>query len=113
MVDAVRRDRVIVGPPGILTVWTFEVVKALVELSRSVRLRVLDRTDTIDGDAGPQDGLPFVYLTQYPGSSVIEAIREGRLSVLVVREPPLDALAFMQRMGNFSLKDALRSQTAA
>jgi hypothetical protein len=64
---AVRRDCVIIGPPSCLSAWTTDVVKALVERSRSARVRQLDRTDTIDKEVQ----------SRRPGQSKYQSIQVG------------------------------------
>ncbi len=100
---------VIIGAPGAFTVWVFELVKALAAQEPTRAIRHIDRRDSIAGELTPYP----IYITQFPGDAIIEAIERDELDVLIALEDPIDAVAFMRRNSGVSLIEAIRAQTAS
>ena len=100
---------VVIGPHSCLTGWVFDVVKRLASNGVGRPVKHIDRDYIIDVD---RDGTRPIYITNYPSPSIIDAIDSGDIDVILIVEAPHDVTAYLMRILNMTLVQAIRSYTA-
>ncbi|MBU1213222.1 MAG: hypothetical protein KJ587_18435 [Alphaproteobacteria bacterium] len=99
----------VVGPHSVLTSWVFDVVERLSNVAKERPIIRIDRFDAVEFFADPRP----VYLTNYPGNRLIQAIADGDVRSTVVLEDPLDVGGYLSRALGIDAMETIRSQSAS
>lgn len=99
----------VIGPHSVLTGWIFHVAELLNESSRERPVIRIDRFDAVEFFTDPRP----VYLTNYPGIRLIDAIEAGDVRSTVILEDPLDVGDYLERSLNIDHNEVIRAQTAS
>lgn len=86
MID--ERDRLIIGAPGGLTFWAFEVVKALASRHRPTPMPVIAVERLEEVAPLPPDAEGRLLLYHYPSSQAVDALTRLKLRAVTLAEPP-------------------------
>lgn len=111
MIDA--RDRVVVGAPGPLTFWVFEVVSALARQARPAAVEVVQVDREREVPARPPGEPGRLLLYHYPNDQLIEAIERGNVAVLYLDEAPSLVVDYLVRATNRTAIEAIRVCSAS
>jgi hypothetical protein len=105
------RDMVVLGPPGVLATWGFDLVRQA--CNPSIEIRTVDRYDEIEG-LGVAVGRPRILcLSHFVSTSLRKAILASSLPVVLLLEDPLDSVRHLKATLGCTVLEALRMETAA
>jgi len=106
-------DVIIIGAPGVLSVWGFDLVRTVARQLSDVKLASIDWTDEVEEVPPDPQELRTFYLSQYPSPSLGRLVRSERLPVVAFIDDPVDAVRYMREMLSCNFIEAIRAQTAA
>ena len=102
-----------IGPPGGLAYWTFEVLKALASRSRPWPIPVIT-VDRLDSVPPSEVGAPGrLLLFHYPTHQAIEALSSISIPAIYLAEPPTLSVHYLIAATNRSPLEAIRVCTAS
>jgi len=112
-VELSSNDAIVIGPPSVLSVWGFDLVRVAAAELAHAEIRTVDRTDAVE-EVPASPGRPRVFcLSQYPSSSLAHIIRAARLPVIAFLDEPVESVRYLKDALGCSFLEALRAQTAA
>ncbi len=93
MIDG--RDSIVIGAPGGLAFWTFEVLRALAKKSQrgSIEVSTIGVGKPVPEASHKSDAR--ILLTNYPGAEFIDAIEQKGVPVLYLSEPPICVVRYL------------------
>jgi len=107
------KDSVVLGSLSVLSAWAFELVREVCALiPERAATRIVDRNDPAESHSG-ETAPSFVYLSQFPSSSLLAKCAEGAAPILLLLDDPIDAVRYLRHLSRCSVIEALRLQTAA
>lgn len=111
MID--ERDRLVIGAPGGLAYWTFEVLKALASRCRprAVPVVAVDRLDTVPPSEPTGPGRLLLF--HYPTNQAIEALAAISVRAVYLAEPPKLSVHYLIAATNRTALEAIRVCTAS
>ncbi len=111
MIDS--SDRIVIGAPGVMAIWMFEVIRELAKRNRSgkVDIALVDRLDPIGARPGGPGGR--VLLTHFPNAQIIDALTTLDDPVLYLDEPSDLVVDHLMRRAGHTPIEAIRVCSAA
>jgi len=106
------RDAIVLGPPGVLTAWAFDVLREAAAIApRRAAIKTVDREDAL---AEPEAGqVPIVHLSHFPSLSLLSECAKGVAPVLLLLDDPFDSVRYTRDLSKSGVLHALRLQTAS
>lgn len=111
MIDS--RDRIVLGAPGVLGLWVFDLVKRMVALSGPEKPTAfpVERSNEIPPLGAAAKGR--ILLCHYPNAQIAAALTTGLAPVMYVSEPARQVAEFLVRHTGRSPIEAVRVCSAA
>ena len=111
MIDS--SDRIVIGAPGVMAIWMFEIIRELAKRNRSGKVDVVlvDRLDQIGARPGGPGGR--VLLTHFPNAQIIDALTTLDDPVLYLDEPSDLVVDHLMRRAGHTPIEAIRVCSAA
>ena len=106
------RDAIALGPPSVLTVWAFDVLREAAAIApHRAATQAVDREDLVDESRA--DRPPLVRLSHFPSRSLLAECAKGLAPVLLLLDDPFDSIRYARDLSKTGVVPALRLQTAA
>jgi len=104
------RDAIVLGPPGVLSTWAFDVLREAAAIRRAA-IETIDRGDALsDPGAGET---PRVIISHFPSPALLAECAKSAAPVLLLLDDPFDSVRYTRDTFKSGVLPALRLQTAA